>query len=38
MEVDVWSKIRKILGTITDFLLFGRKKKLWKKAHDPLRK
>lgn len=31
----MWGKIRKVLGIITDFLLLGRKKKLWKKDHDP---
>ena len=32
------SKLRKILGTITDILTFGRGKGWWKKAPDPFKK
>jgi hypothetical protein len=31
----MWSKIRKVLGVITDALLIGRKAGWWSKKHGP---
>ena len=33
-KTGMWAKIRKILGIITDILLIGRGKGLWKKDQD----